>query len=303
MFIPLICYTAKKFSADNRAVIDQANSIFADYRAAGYVLTLRQLYYQFVSRALLANNIQSYKRLGGIINDARLAGLVDWELMEDRTRAIEVPPSWSSPERIIKDCADCFRLDKWADQDVRPEIWIEKEALAGVFERVCSELQVPYFCCRGYTSQSEMWVAGRRMALWEKNGQTPMVLHFGDHDPSGMDMTRDIKDRLDLFGAGGACHIDLRRLALNMDQIEQYAPPPNPAKITDSRAASYIDTYGDESWELDALPPDTLADLVRQAVFGVRDDGRWAAAVEREQLCRAQLAHVSQRWLAITDGL
>lgn len=137
------------------------------------------------------------------------------------------PGTWDDPADWIRSGARQFAIDKWATQPYRLEVWIEKDALAGVFRRVCSELQVPYFSCRGYTSQSEMWEAAQRLARWEQAGQTPIVFHFGDHDPSGIDMTRDIKDRLDLFGASGACHIDLRRLALNMDQVEQYSPPPN----------------------------------------------------------------------------
>jgi hypothetical protein len=181
--VPRICYAPKRFAAKTMAVIEQANAIFDEYSAAGFILTLRQLYYQFVSRDLLANTDDNYKRLGSIINDARLAGLVDWELMEDRTRNLARQPSWENPAEIIESAATQFRIDKWADQRFRPEVWIEKDALAGVFDRVCSEEQVPYFSCRGYTSQSEMWVAGQRLTRWIKAGQVPVIFHFGDHDP------------------------------------------------------------------------------------------------------------------------
>lgn len=301
--MPMICYTPRKFSAESQALINQANMIFGEYQSQGYVLTLRQLYYQFVSRDLLPNNMQSYKRLGSVINDARLAGLVDWELMEDRTRSLKQQPSWASPTQIVAAVAEQFRIDKWKTQQYRPEIWIEKDALAGVFERVCEELQVPYFSCRGYTSQSEMWVAGQHMDQWSRREQIPVVFHFGDHDPSGIDMTRDIIDRLNLFGAGGVCAVDLRRLALNQDQVEQYNPPPNPAKITDSRAAEYIKNYGDESWELDALPPDVLAGLVRDEILSIRDEKLWLLAVEQEETHRRLLTEVSERWDEITENL
>lgn len=287
----------------NLAVVAQANAIFTEYQAAGYILTLRQVYYQFVSRDLLPNSKQSYKRLGSILNDARLMGLVDWELMEDRTRSLKTHATWPNPTAIIGACADQFRIDKWAGQRYRPEVWIEKDALSGVFDRICEELQVPYFSCRGYTSQSEMWAAAQRLAEWEKTGQTPLILHFGDHDPSGVDMTRDITDRLNLFGASGVCRIDLRRLALNMDQIEQYNPPPNPAKITDSRARRYIEAHGDESWELDALQPDVLAALVRNEIEAIRDDEAWDAAVEVEEEHRRLLGEVSRQWAKITGKL
>lgn len=297
--MPKITYVPRKFSATSQRVIDQANEIFDEYQNAGFVLTLRQLYYQFVSRDLLPNNQQSYKRLGSIINDARLAGLVDWELMEDRTRSLRSQPSWSSPTDIVQACAAQFRIDKWRTQRFRPEVWIEKDALAGVFERVCEELQVPYFSCRGYTSASEMWVAGQRLNGWIKKKQTPVIFHFGDHDPSGIDMTRDITKRLKLFMGD----VRLERLALNMDQVQEYDPPPNPAKVTDSRAKVYIERFGNESWELDALQPDVLADLVRQSILGIRDEQAWTAAVEEEAEHRRLLAAVSDQWEEITNNI
>src|SRR5262249_21694061 len=153
--MPKIAYVPKTFRGSSQTLIDRANQIIADYLAQGYRLTLRQLYYQFVSRDLIPNNLKSYKRLGNIIHDARLAGLIDWDVSEDRTRNLHELPSWDSPETIIDACASQFRIDKWKNQECRVEVWIEKEALAGVFERVCDELQVPFFSCRGYTSQSE----------------------------------------------------------------------------------------------------------------------------------------------------
>lgn len=298
--MPKIAYVARKFSADSQQIIQQANEILAEYEAEGYVLTLRQLYYQFVSRDLLPNNQQSYKRLGSIINDARLAGEIDWSLMEDRTRNLVSPNTWDSPSQIIAAVANQFRIDLWATQKYRPEVWIEKDALAGVFERVCDELRVPYFSCRGYTSQSEMWVAGQRFLRYKSRGQKPVIFHFGDHDPSGIDMTRDIKDRLLLFTRNG---VRLDRLALNMDQVEEYGPPPNPAKITDSRADGYIREFGEESWELDALEPNVLAGLVRDAVLELRDDAAWNEAVEIEREHRRLLGEVSNNWETLTEDL
>lgn len=289
------------------AMVKQANIIIAAYQRQGFDLTLRQLYYQFVSRDLLPNTMQSYKRLGDIVVDGRLAGLIDWDAIVDRTRNLESLAHWSRPENIVEAVSEQFRIDKWARQPHRIEVWIEKEALAGVFERVCEELDVPYFCCRGYTSVSEMWAAGQRLQKYYAKGlrrgghkQTPVILHFGDHDPSGIDMTRDIVDRLKMF-AGFS--IGVERLALNMDQVEQYGPPPNPAKTTDSRYASYIQIHGEESWELDALEPSVLAALVREAVGKFRDDDLWAEDEQEELDGRAQLARIANRFDDVTSFL
>ena len=291
--MPKLAYIEKKFHGETLRMIETAEAICREYAAQGYIITLRQLYYQFVARGYLPNRQTEYKRLGGIVNDARLAGLIDWSHMEDRTRNLRSLSHWAGPESILRIVADQYREDKWNDQEYRPEVWIEKDALAGVIEVVCNQLDVPFFSCRGYTSQSEMWSAGQRLRSYRRNGQTPVVLHLGDHDPSGIDMSRDITDRLELFTGR---ELRFERLALNMNQVQQYAPPPNPAKTTDSRYAAYIQLYGDESWELDALDPPVLAQLITDAIMAVRDEGLWAEAEEREAEKKEQLQSLSDRW-------
>jgi hypothetical protein len=295
--VPTIQYVEHTFSARSLRTIEHANAIIAEYAGQGFVLTLRQLYYQFVARDLSPNTLRDYKRLGSLVNDARLAGLIDWDAIEDRTRNLARVSTWDSPEDIVAGAASSYRIDLWADQPVRVEVWIEKEALAGVFDRVCRELRVPFLSCRGYTSQSEMHVAALRLRRIHKAGQTPVILHFGDHDPSGIDMTRDIRERLAIF----RCKLELRRLALNRDQVDQYDPPPNPAKETDSRYRGYIEEHGGESWELDALEPKVLAELVRSAVAPLLDREKWQAAVARESAERRQLEAVSERWADVVD--
>lgn len=147
--MPKICYRSIRFTKSSQKVIDQANVIIAEYAAQGYELTLRQLYYQFVSRDLLRNTQKEYKRLGCIVSDGRLAGLIDWDSITDRTRNLHELAAWDSPQQIIDVCSRQYRIDKWEDQPYRVEVWIEKDALAGVFQRVCDELQVSLFACRG----------------------------------------------------------------------------------------------------------------------------------------------------------
>lgn len=294
--MPRIRYVAKSFSAAHLEAIERANAIIDEYRAQGFTLTLRQLYYQFVARDLIANKQTEYKRLGGIVSDARLAGLLDWNSIEDRTRELVANSHWDSPASILESAAESYAEDKWAGQKWRPEVWIEKEALVGVVEPTCRELDVAFFACRGYNSQSEQWVAGRRMGARYRNAANPQrtfVLHFGDHDPSGLDMTKDNRERLELFAGAGA--FELRRLALNRDQVDEYDPPPNPAKTTDSRFEAYSAEHGDESWELDALEPATIADLIRTAVLEVRDEDLWNEALEAEETARERLRELAEQ--------
>lgn len=297
--MPKICYVKRRFSATSMQMIDMANSIIGEYNNQGFSLTLRQLYYQFVARDLIPNNVKSYKNLGSVVNDGRLAGLIDWSHIQDRTRRLEKNSHWTTPGDIINSAASSYRIDMWARQKYRPEIWIEKDALVGVIEDLCSALDIPYFSCRGYTSQSEMWVGAQRIAEWNKMKQTPVIFHFGDHDPSGKDMTRDIVDRLEMFMGG----VKLERLALNMAQIQKYNPPPNPAKTTDSRAAAYIAEFGDDSWELDALDPKVITGLIRKEVNALKDRAIWDEDEARLMKEKKLLESAAKNWKDIAAKL
>ena len=292
--MPKITYERKNFTRQTQETIAQAEQIVAQYQAQGFILTLRQIYYQFVARALIPNTEQSYKRLGNIISDARRAGMIDWNAIEDRTRFIRELSSWDTPQSILESAKDSYHRDLWEHQTKRVEVWIEKDALVGVIEGICNETDVPFFSCRGYVSDSEMWRAGRRILRHTRKGQPVVVLHLGDHDPSGLDMTRDIRDRLELFSSHA--DFEVRRVALTMEQIEDQRPPPNPAKVTDSRYEGYAAEYGNDSWELDALEPRFISDLIRDNILGERDEEQWDLDVEHQEEERGQIADVIERW-------
>jgi len=308
------------------AVVRQAIDICNAYQAQGFDLTLRQLYYQFVARDLIPNNEKSYKRLGNIVADARLAGFLDWEHIVDRTRNLEEESHWNNPAHIIRAVASQYREDKWAEQDTYVEVWIEKDALKGVLESVCPDEDVPYFSCRGYTSASEIWGAAQRLGEKIGKGKNVVIIHLGDHDPSGIDMSRDIEDRLRMFIAQDAGLVgydeydsadDLKwayeeatedfltidRIALNHDQVLAYNPPPNPAKLTDARADEYVRRFGPNSWELDALDPATLVNLIRTSIESYKDADVWQEAVDHEASQRETLRLVHENWDEVVEGL
>jgi len=294
--MPKIAYIEKRFNSKARARIEQANEIIAEYEAAGFTLTLRQLYYQFVARDLIPNTMKSYKALGNVINDARLAGLIDWDAIEDRTRAVRGRSHWDDPSGVVESAASSYGLNLWEGQDKRVEVWIEKDALIGVIERVCRELDVPYFSCRGYTSQSELWRAAKRQISY---GVPTVVVHLGDHDPSGKDMTRDIVERLQLFGADTT----IERIALNIDQVKKWKLPPNPAKITDSRFAAYAAQFGESSWELDALDPTKIEKMIRAAVSAHLDQDTFDEREAQQEDDRKLLNKCSEEWSSVKDHL
>lgn len=287
-------YAHKRLSSEKLTVIAQANVIIDDFRARGYQLTLRQLYYQFVSKDWIPNSDRSYKRLGDCVADGRMAGLIDWSAITDRLRKQRDLTHWSNPREIIKACASQFRIEKWRTQPKRVEVWVEKDALSDVVAKACEPLDVPYFVCRGYTSVSAMWESGNgRVREWQANGQQPVILHLGDHDPSGIDMSRDIAERLEMFAQAP---IEFHRIALNMDQVDEYSPPPNPAKLSDARAEHYISQYGPSSWELDALDPDMLRKLITDHVLVHRDDVLWQTAKRKEAEMRSALGTIADNW-------
>jgi hypothetical protein len=284
----------RDFRRASLAIIDTANDICAEYGRQGYNLTLRQVYYQFVARGLLPNSDRSYKNLGSIINDARLAGLMDWRYIQDRTRNVRGGfGGCDSPGEFIDRIADQYIEALWEGQDYRPEVWVEKDALVDIIGQAAGRYRVPYFSCRGYVSQSEMYDAAKRVQQRRAQGLEPVVIHLGDHDPSGIDMTRDITDRLTLMSHG---EVEVRRIALTMDQINQYNPPPNPAKLSDARGSGYVAEYGYESWELDALEPRVLTDLITAEIESLIEPTAWAQAVEHEQENQERLNVVASRW-------
>lgn len=294
-----IKYEDIKFYGRALTMIAQANEIIEDYAKQGYSLTLRQLYYQFVSRNYIPNTDKEYKRLGNVISNGRRAGLIDWDAIVDRTRFLRSTPSWHNPAEILESCASQFQVNPWDRQPYYVELWFEKDALLGVFERAAQKYRLPFFSCRGYTSDSEIWGAAQRLARKSREGKQIEILHFGDHDPSGLDMTRDITERLALFDGGAV----VNRLALNMDQVKKYNPPPNPAKESDSRFDKYMEEFGEYSWELDALEPTVLVDLVNKQVAEYVKKHAWTNSMKLEAEYKGQLRKCAEQWDGVVQWL
>lgn len=292
-----------KFNAESLKVIEIANGILSEYRAQGYRLSLRQLYYQLVARDFIENTVKSYKRVGNLISDARLAGLIDWGMIEDRGRETTIPVAWTSPAQIVRAAANQFRVDRWQGQTQYAEVMVEKDALSGILEPVCRELHVRFTANKGYSSSSAMYEAGKRLYKVLRDQDKVVnqihIFYLGDHDPSGIDMTRDITERLVMFSGltdwiesreyEVEDFIQIHRLALNYDQVEQWNPPKNPAKETDSRYQAYADKFGESSWELDAVEPRTLATLVREKITELIDPYQWKQVKNTEEAMRSEL--------------
>lgn len=290
--MPKIQYKEINFRGKSLELIELINQVVDEYSSQGYELTLRQTYYQLVARGYIPNNERSYKNIGNLINDGRLAGLIDWHSITDRTRNLRKNNHWTTPSSVIESAMYSYMLDKWEGQPNYVEVWVEKDALVDIVGQACGSIDTPFFSCRGYTSQSEMWAAAQRFIRQNRIRDNCFIIHLGDHDPSGIDMTRDIQERLWMFGAD----VEVKRVALTMEQVQTYNPPPNPAKITDSRCGKYMEEFGDESWELDALEPQMMTRLIRDEVTALRDDDTYYAVCEREAKEKEELRMISRRY-------
>lgn len=280
------------FQGTSLWMIRQASDIIEKYKAAGFKLSIRQLYYQFVAADLIENSQQSYDRLGSLMSKARMAGRIDWDMIEDRGRGVETWLIQESQRHAAHNLDMRFGLDYWERQDVYVEVWVEKDALSSVVERACRPFRVPYLACKGYVSSSEAYRAGKRFEAM--GDRRKIIIHLGDHDPSGLDMTRDNRERVQMFSRDP--HIEVHRIALNMDQVEEHRPPPNFAKMTDSRIGGYLQRYGNKSWELDALEPSIIHELIQDELRMLIDDTLWEETEAEEDRLREPLEQIYERF-------
>ena len=284
-------YKTHRFMAQTLKLINLVAVIVDDYDSQGYSITLRQLYYQLVIKNIITNKKREYERLGKIVGKARIAGLIDWDVIEDRTRRLDEHNHWESPGEIIRYYSDWYHIDTRIDQPTYVEIWCEKDALASVLEPICNKHDVPMFICRGYPSITAKRDAAER--LQEQEHRNPTVIYLGDHDPSGLDIPRELRESFDLFGC---FFVEIRRIALTMTQIEEYNLPPNPTKLSDSRAKKYIAEYGRQSWELDALRPAVLSQLLDEAINELTDHAKLNARRELQLSHRSELRKIADRY-------
>lgn len=274
---------------NQQKLLNQIIEIVEDYLEQDITLTNRQLYYQLVSRDIIPNADETYKRICTFLTDARYAGLIDWEAIEDRGRTPEKHSEWDNIKELIRSATYSYRLPRWQDQDYYIELYCEKQAMQSVLKPISDKYHIYFGVNKGYSSASTMYDLAQRIKDKINENKYAVILYLGDHDPSGLDMVRDINDRITEFLEAGDDYTDISgdefkiiQLALNMKQIEQYNPPPNPAKITDPRAKWYINKYGNKSWELDALEPKVLIKIAENGIKQFLDEDKYNYWINRE---------------------
>jgi hypothetical protein len=257
-----MCTVAKH--AKTLALIATAREILEE----GHPMTLRQVFYQLVSRQVIENTRGQYQAVSNALVDARKDGTIPWDWMEDRLRQPRCVSMWENIGDFISDMLWSFKLDIWKGQPGYVEVWLEKDALSGIFEDVLRRFRVTLNVGRGYDGWDSIHNAARRykshwtgqgLQVWHK----PItILYFGDFDPSGEDMARSLKERLAFFG----CHPDILKCALTHDDVIRYNLPPDFTKKTDTRSKAFVEKYGDVAVELDALPVDVLRTRLAEEV-------------------------------------
>lgn len=279
-----IAFRKNTLRADRLARVKTINSIIDEYQEAGYKLTLRQLYYQLVSRDVIPNKQKEYANLSSLLTDGRMCGLVDWDAIEDRLRIPDVPPSFDSPAHILDVCINQYERPRQDGQEVYVEVWVEKDALSGVLKRVTEKFHIPIMVNRGYSSASAMFEAYTRFKRRVRNhNQSIRIIYLGDYDPSGIDMIRDVNDRILEFFGRSPVDFAIEPIALTRAQIDQYDPPENPAKRTDSRFEKFAAEHGTSSWEVDALRPEVLDQILTDAIEAMIDVDMYNDVVAQEE--------------------
>jgi hypothetical protein len=277
-----VLYKPQSFIRRNLERLAAIEPILTDYARQRLTLTVRQLHYQLVARGLQANTPQLYKSLSELVSNARNAGLIDWEMIEDRGRNLMDWAKWSTPEAFLSDQQGVYFSDLWAGQPTRVEVWTEKTAVSGILRPVCARHQVPFFSASGINSTSEMRAAAERFIKHHATGQHVVVLFITDHDPTGIWMEDDTRGRLSLYARRA---VDVRRIGLTFDQVQTLRLPPNTGKEADTRMPDYRARFGfTDTWELDAVEPRLLAQMVDDAVIELRDDDLWTEALERQEI-------------------
>lgn len=282
--------SVRVWSERKEVVVENIRRIVTNFRNQGYILTLRQLHYQLVTKNQIINHDTAYKKLGRILDDCRYGGVIDWNSIEDRGRVPYLPYWVGGIEDALNDTINQYRLNLQEGQDNHVELWTEKDALSGILKRSTQKYHVRLVVNKGYTSSSAIYRAYQRFVDDLYNQRKVTILYFGDHDPSGLDMVRDIRERLEFMFMNGKHRLFVDEsqfkvipIGLSMKQVREHHLPPNPTKMTDSRSRKYIKEFGKTCWEVDALNPETLTEIVTRNIEEQIDMDKFNAMIKKQE--------------------
>ncbi|MBA7656354.1 hypothetical protein ES703_64278 [subsurface metagenome] len=244
-----------------KKIIESMISVFREYNPGEDLenkMTLRQIFYQLVARQVIENHHKEYKRVKEALVHARKSGMIPWSWIEDRTRQPRTFPMWRDLSEFSEDVLRSYRKEIWNDQPLYVELWLEKEALSGIFMEILEPFGITLNVGRGNDSYCSIISLAERC----EGKRSPVILCFTDFDPTGEDMRRDLRERLAYFG----CRAEIVPCALLKEDIGRYSLPSDFAKKSDSRTKKFIEKYGEEVVELDSLPVDVLKKRILEDV-------------------------------------
>lgn len=248
----------RKRQPHTQAIFETASEVLNEYQRDGLKPTLRQLYYQLVAKNIIKNTPQAYQSLMKMTIRAREGNEWSLDALDDRSRIYNELLSYESHKDALKQLESSFKLNPRDFLKWKTIVLYEKEALTNLVELVCDEYRVDFMATRGFLSLSKVAEIKKKLYFTDEDNY-PVILYMGDHDPSGMEIFEDLRRR---FGGYG----ELKRIALNMDQIQKYNLPPNPAKMSDNCSQKYVERFGKSSWELDALGRGETQSLLRKEI-------------------------------------
>lgn len=283
----------KVWEADQHALIQRIIAIAEEYQSQNIKQTLRGYYYDLVSEQLIPNALEIYKRIGKLVNDLRYTGHIDWDAMEDRGRAQDMHAEWDNVSDLLDSAIYAYRLRRWEGQEYYIELFTEKDTMYPRLQPITDKYHIRLCINKGYSSSSVYYELSKRVIEKLEEGKNVIIFYVGDHDPSGLDMIRDLTERLTEFLEMGDEYYDAEfkviPVALTKEQIKKYKLPPNPAKLSDSRAQKYIEEHGKISWEVDALKPQIMRQIVESEIVKHIDMDKYNTVIEKEKQQKKKL--------------
>ena len=267
----------------------------AEILAAIQPATVRSVAYKLFSEGLIPNMSKpETDRVSRILKHAREDNVIDWDWIVDNTRKVQWPGTYSSPKAFSRSVAQWWRQDPWEYQDVRMEVWSEKDTVSGVLAPVLKEFAIPFRVNRGFTSAT----AVHDIAVETADNEKPLTaLYVGDYDPSGLYMSEvDLPTRLEKYEADTSFELD--RVALVASDLAGIADLSFPAsdKKDDPRHAWFVAKYGQRCWELDALDPNVLRERVTNAIYRYIDVEAWNRVAHVDNLVKASFEDIMGRF-------
>ena len=259
--------------------LDSIKQILEEYKNQGYLpVTLRHLYYKLVSRTLIENKVEEYRKVVKLMTYARENHIIPYSYLTDSSRTPKIVSQFDNLKDLGNAAINSYKKCRWKCQDCYLEVWIEKAAMTSTIEDITRKYCVPLITGKGYNSLPIIWDAYNRMK--EYNKEHNIIIYLGDHDPSGVNMDLDIRNR---FMKNFGIEPDIQRIALTMDQIQQYNLPSQFAKKKDPRYKKYKNQYGSESWEIEALPIKIIRELLENKIREYIDPVKYNRVLEQEE--------------------